>query len=245
MKLRPSLFQQHRRASLLALLVVFLVYCAYSAGTCFSGQIRKGGQLLGTIFVADTPNPSTRGERDAVPQLSASTQRTRTCASEWSERGVRRGARSRAEPGNRRLPRALIIGVKKSGTRALLEFVRLHPDVRASGCEVHFFDRHYGKGLRWYRRRMPAASDGQTTMEKTPSYFITREVPKRVYNMNPKTKLLLVVRDPVTRATSDYTQAISKLMTTRRFEDLAFVNGTSGEWGRDLLEQGRINLQFR
>ncbi|KAL1470432.1 hypothetical protein MTO96_024314 [Rhipicephalus appendiculatus] len=31
----------------------------------------------------------------------------------------------------KRLPRALIIGVKKAGTRALLEFLRLHPDVRA------------------------------------------------------------------------------------------------------------------
>jgi [heparan sulfate]-glucosamine 3-sulfotransferase 3 len=28
----------------------------------------------------------------------------------------------------RHLPDALIIGVKKSGTRALLEFIRLHPD---------------------------------------------------------------------------------------------------------------------
>lgn len=34
---------------------------------------------------------------------------------------------------NRHLPDVLIIGVKKSGTRALLEFVRLHPDVRAAG----------------------------------------------------------------------------------------------------------------
>jgi hypothetical protein len=29
---------------------------------------------------------------------------------------------------SRRLPDVLIIGVKKSGTRALLEFIRLHPD---------------------------------------------------------------------------------------------------------------------
>lgn len=46
----------------------------------------------------------------------------------------------------RQLPSALIIGVKKGGTRALLEFIRLHPDVRAAGSEVHFFDRHYSKG---------------------------------------------------------------------------------------------------
>ena len=51
----------------------------------------------------------------------------------------------------RRLPRAIIIGVKKGGTRALLEFLRVHPDVKATGPEPHFFDKHYHKGLDWYR----------------------------------------------------------------------------------------------
>lgn len=52
---------------------------------------------------------------------------------------------------SRQLPTALIIGVKKGGTRALLEFLRLHPAIRAAGSEVHFFDHHYVKGFRWYR----------------------------------------------------------------------------------------------
>lgn len=108
---------------------------------------------------------------------------------------------------SRKLPDALIIGVKKGGTRALLEFVRLHPDVRAAGSEVHFFDKYYKKGYQWYRHCMPPTLEGQVTMEKTPSYFITKEVPKRVHNMNPATRLIVVVRDPVTRAVSDYTQA--------------------------------------
>lgn len=50
-----------------------------------------------------------------------------------------------------RLPQAIIIGVKKAGTRALLEYLRLHPRVRAPGPEIHFFDRHYERGLEWYR----------------------------------------------------------------------------------------------
>lgn len=54
-------------------------------------------------------------------------------------------------PGRRRFPQALIVGVKKGGTRALLEFLRLHPDVRALGSEPHFFDRCYDRGLAWYR----------------------------------------------------------------------------------------------
>lgn len=53
--------------------------------------------------------------------------------------------------GIRRLPQAIIVGVKKGGTRALLEFLRIHPHVRAPGPEVHFFDRHYNRGLDWYR----------------------------------------------------------------------------------------------
>ena len=49
------------------------------------------------------------------------------------------------------LPDAIIIGVKKGGTRALLEFLRIHPNVRATGPEPHFFDRHYHLGYEWYR----------------------------------------------------------------------------------------------
>ncbi|CAL8282632.1 unnamed protein product [Boreogadus saida] len=52
--------------------------------------------------------------------------------------------------GTKKIPQAIIIGVKKGGTRALLEFLRIHPDVRAVGAEPHFFDRFYDKGLEWY-----------------------------------------------------------------------------------------------
>lgn len=55
----------------------------------------------------------------------------------------------------KKLPQAIIIGVKKGGTRALLEFLRLHPDIRAVGAEPHFFDRNYEKGLEWYRYVSP------------------------------------------------------------------------------------------
>lgn len=45
----------------------------------------------------------------------------------------------------------IIIGAKKAGTRALLEFLRVHPDVQAVGPEVHFFDKNYHRGFEWYR----------------------------------------------------------------------------------------------
>lgn len=140
--------------------------------------------------------------------------------------------------------KALVIGVRKCGTRALLEMLYLHPRIQKAAGEVHFFDRdeNYWKGLEWYRQKMPHSFRGQITIEKSPSYFVTPEVscsilflsvslqlgfvysffftritqiqvPERVRAMNATIKLLLIVREPVTRAISDYTQLRSHAST--------------------------------
>lgn len=112
----------------------------------------------------------------------------------------------------KRLPNAIIIGSNKSGTRALLVFLKIHPDIRACPTEVHFFDQeeNYSHGLEWYRQRMPKSNPNQLTIEKTPAYFITRSVPARVFNMSKELKLLVIVRDPTERAISEYTQLALK-----------------------------------
>uniref|UniRef100_A0A8C4SK32 Sulfotransferase n=2 Tax=Erpetoichthys calabaricus TaxID=27687 RepID=A0A8C4SK32_ERPCA len=75
---------------------------------------------------------------------------------------------------------------------------------------------------------MPRTLDSQITMEKTPSYFVTKEAPKRIFNMSRDSKLIVVVRNPVTRAISDYTQTLSKKPDIPTFEALAFKNRTLG-----------------
>ncbi|KAL8163064.1 UNVERIFIED_CONTAM: hypothetical protein K2H54_005811 [Gekko kuhli] len=75
---------------------------------------------------------------------------------------------------------------------------------------------------------MPRTLDGQITMEKTPSYFVTKEAPARIAAMSKGTKLIVVVRDPVTRAISDYTQTLSKKPDIPTFESLTFKNRTTG-----------------
>ncbi|NXP38847.1 HS3S4 sulfotransferase, partial [Leiothrix lutea] len=153
-------------------------------------------------------------ERD--PQESSTTDEELSRAGSPGSRGG--GSSTTPDYGEKRLPQALIIGVKKGGTRALLEAIRAHPDVRAVGTEPHFFDRNYEKGLEWYRNVMPKTLEGQITMEKTPSYFVTNEAPRRIHNMAKDTKLIVVVRNPVTRAISDYTQTLSKKPEIPTFE---------------------------
>lgn len=142
----------------------------------------------------------------------------------------------------RRLPGAIVYGVRKAGTRAILEFLRIHPSIAAAKREIHFFDRNenyyknYVRGTdtepnyEWYKNQMPYSTKNQITMEKTPRYFVVRRAPKRIEMMDEertkgctqderddqtnfqcrKIKLILVVRDPVDRLISDYTQIWEK-----------------------------------
>ena len=45
----------------------------------------------------------------------------------------------------RHLPDVIIIGAKKGGTRALIEFLKLHPRLKSAGPEIHYFDHHFDK----------------------------------------------------------------------------------------------------
>ena len=121
-----------------------------------------------------------------------------------------------------RLPNALIIGIRKGGTRALINSLSRHPSVRACYRELHFFDsqENYHLGLDWYKSQMPLSLSNQITIEKTPAYFVTDDAPRLVHQMSPSVKLLVVVRDPTVRAISDYAQLSDKKHgTLRPFEE--------------------------
>ncbi|XP_059477195.1 heparan sulfate glucosamine 3-O-sulfotransferase 3B1-like isoform X2 [Neocloeon triangulifer] len=123
----------------------------------------------------------------------------------------------------RKLPDCIIIGAKKGGTRALLEFINIHPDVEISPFEVHFFnmERQYSRGLHW--SQMPLAAPGQLVVEKSPNYFVSRDTPGRIFEINKDIKLVLAVREPVERAISDFVQSYQRHNLT--FERLAFKDG--------------------
>lgn len=146
-----------------------------------------------------------------------------------------RGVSNSTTPGlAQRLPSAIIIGVRKCGTRALLEFLNLHPDIVTAEDEIHFFndDDKYKQGLDWYRRRMPHSLSRQITIEKTPGYFISHIAPSRVHRMNSSIKLIVLLRHPTIRTVSDYTQIyfnkLYKNETLDAFEDIAIDKDTGG-----------------
>lgn len=123
------------------------------------------------------------------------------------------GANSRPSPANKvkHLPQAIIIGARKCGTRALLRFLEVNPAIRPARNEIHFFDKpqNYKQGFDWYRDQMPETMLNEITIEKSPAYFVTSEVPERIKAMNSSIKLILILRDPVTRLISDFSQLVA------------------------------------
>uniref|UniRef100_A0A673JBP4 Sulfotransferase n=2 Tax=Sinocyclocheilus rhinocerous TaxID=307959 RepID=A0A673JBP4_9TELE len=139
---------------------------------------------------------------------------------------------------SRRLPDIIIIGVRKGGTRALIEMLSLHSDIVAAQSEVHFFDwdSHYRRGADWYVSQMPLARSGQLTVEKTPAYFTSARVPERIRRMNPDARLLLIVREPTERLLSDYTQVFhNRLEKRKRQQSLETL----------LMRDGELNLDYK
>jgi len=144
----------------------------------------------------------------------------------------------------KRYPGAIIIGVRKCGTRALLAFCGLHPNIVHAEREVHFFDRNenYNKGPNWYKEQMPYSIAGQITMEKTPGYYISPDAPSRIWRFQNsytegKLKIIIVVRDPIERIVSDWVQVQAK----RRSLKL-------GQWrlkSRLLGRRSQINRRYR
>lgn len=138
-------------------------------------------------------------------------------------------------PLGRRVPDVIIIGVRKGGTKALITMLNLHPQIVAARGEVHFFDsqdRFEKQGIEWYISRMPLCSESELIIEKTPSYFVTPDVPQKIATSLPQTlKLVLIVRHPVLRTVSDYTQLDVKKISRKKvrpsFENVVFT--ASGE----------------
>jgi hypothetical protein len=143
-------------------------------------------------------------------------------------RALRRGFES-LTGGLRVLPDFLIIGAERCGTTSLYNYLSQHPSViPAVRKDIHFFNLNHRLGAGWYRSHFPtllrkhyhAAREGRfATGDSTPSYCFSPHAPRRVFELLPRVKLLLLLRDPVERAYSHYHMALRDGYETLSFEE--------------------------
>ncbi len=113
------------------------------------------------------------------------------------------------------LPDFLVIGAQKAGTTSLAYYLSQHPGLVASHeKEVHYFDGGlnesvdtYDKGESWYRSYFPRKTrmkPGNMAFEASPAYLFNPLVSGRVFDQNPKMKMIALLRNPTERAISHY-----------------------------------------
>ena len=131
----------------------------------------------------------------------------------------------------KRFPKCVIIGIQKCGTKAVAEFLKIHPNISIDSRQTYFFSQQYNKGLEWYRNRMPCSQNSQITLERTPQYFYFKDVPRRIFDMNKLVKVILLVCDPVTRAISNFAMAKdrNRAESSDTFEDCVLTNNNRSQ----------------
>ena len=121
-----------------------------------------------------------------------------------------------ATASGRTLPAFLIIGAQRSGTTSLYRYLIQHPRVAAAWPSkgVHLFDLEPQRSLRWYRAHFPRQSSGLTSGEGAPYYLFHPLAAERAAAALPDVRAIVMLRDPVERAHSQYQQEFA-----RGFED--------------------------
>lgn len=99
-------------------------------------------------------------------------------------------------------PDFLILGAAKSGTTTLINELKNHPEVFTPGVELNYFSHQFTKGADWYNSifKFPGKVQG----EKSTSYFYEKPCHERIFKHNPEMKLIVLLREPVKRAFSNW-----------------------------------------
>lgn len=129
------------------------------------------------------------------------------------------------------LPGFLIAGAERCGTTSLWEALKQHPAVFSALLprkELHYFDYQYGHGLAWYQCHFPLRAQASlaargsgaspVAFEASPYYMFHPLAPERIGRDLPGVKLLVMLRDPVSRAYSAHVMRVGRGFETEPFE---------------------------
>lgn len=112
--------------------------------------------------------------------------------------------------GDRRRIDFLIAGTQKGGTTALDAYLRNHPEIcMASRKEAHFFDdeRYFQHGQAYYHEYHSLFKPKRSHRilgEATPIYMYWKPAPARIWQYNPGMKIIIILRNPIERAYSNW-----------------------------------------
>ncbi|MBI2471304.1 MAG: sulfotransferase domain-containing protein [Planctomycetes bacterium] len=158
------------------------------------------------------------------------------------------------------LPDFLIVGAQKCGTSSLYRNLVKHPSViPAFVKEIYFFNNsrnYFQKGVGWYKAYFPSllykyysthiCGNDFLTGEATPGYMFHPHAPKRISELLPEVKIIILLRNPVDRAYSHYYHEVKRKRETLSFEDAIRMEEERlrGEFDRIMKDENYTSSKY-
>lgn len=131
------------------------------------------------------------------------------------------------------VPNLFVIGASKCGTTFLHEVLSMHPQIYMTKIKEprYFTSLDYNNRDVWYRELFVKEKGKLIYGESSPTYSETiyfKDTPRRIFEHNPNSKIIYIIREPFARLTSVYKQALS-----------------TGHWENKGIYNRKMSLVFR
>jgi hypothetical protein len=147
------------------------------------------------------------------------------------------------------LPNFVIVGAAKCGTTSLFEYLAQHPEIYLpTRKELHYFSysaiarnsrgpgdagylAHFCADRTQYERHYQGVRGQRAIGDVSPSYFHYAEVAERIRDELGKPKIIVILRDPVEKAFSQYMHLVRDNRETMSFADALKAEAERSEKG--------------
>jgi len=131
----------------------------------------------------------------------------------------------------------LMVGCQRCGTTWTAAALSSHPSVYLpEKKQSYFFDRYYDKGIDWYMERFTGVERQHKAVGEIATGYCLRDAVPRLAKHFPDIKLIMVMRNPVDRAYSNF--------QTRKMEFNCSSFEEAIESYPDILERGQYSDQI-
>jgi hypothetical protein len=134
----------------------------------------------------------------------------------------------------------MIAGTQRGGTTTVHEYLRRHPEIcMPANKELHFFDdeelwRAQPPSYAAYRAAFPVEPSHRLLGDATPIYMYWEPALPRIRDYNAAMKLILILRNPITRAYSHWNHERQAGRESLSFRDALLAEPSRAEQARPL-----------
>jgi len=156
------------------------------------------------------------------------------------------------------LPNFIIVGAPKAGTTSIYRYLSKHPEVfMSSPKEINYFsidqiesqNLYYNyfkvKSLIEYEKLFDGVTNETAIGEGSVSYLFYKETPAKIKNIIPDVKIIILLREPISRAFSHYLMDNKLGLVNDSFENIIFKTSISDKQNLYYQQYVELGLYYK